>query len=270
MDRGPYSEVLSLLNANPNWEVYGSVEDVSGHYVHYNSTRVELQSEGDMESEDPAALEAASASVAKLEAALQDQVRTWNRELEKQLYSSLEAAQSDETLTDWMEANEWRFDDEGNRIDMSKFMPVDNLQPGIRDRVLKEYADLFDRTPEQVYTALMQRNYRFDKRGNRVDVSQFVQVSDLEDGVRKEVLEKYRNLLTEDNGWAEPDEDDWKERLQHYGFGMVSIRYSLGYSQGDGASFTAKGIDVKKLCSEMVKEQRTKATAESLVTCLIA
>jgi hypothetical protein len=64
-------------------------------------------------------------------------------------------------------------------VDLNDFMPVDNLQPSVRDRVLREFADLFDRTPEQVYMVLTQHSLRFDKRGSRVNVNQFKTVDQL-------------------------------------------------------------------------------------------
>ena len=274
LERGPYYEVLKLLEQNPNWTVIGSVDSDRGHYVHWNSTDVSLQVEGylgDGESDPESEADlAASAAVDKLQEVLKEQVIDWNKQLEKALYASLESQQSDETLIDWMNNNgEWRFDEDGEQVDLTDYMPVDNLKPGIRDRVLREYADLFDRTPEQVYQALMQRDYRFDKRGNRVDVTQFKKIDELDEATRKRILDKHRDFLTQDNDWATWVEDDWKDKLEKFGFERVEIRYSLGYSQGDGASFTCDSIDVKKLCEAMLTQQKTEAEAKTLAASLI-
>lgn len=260
-----------LLEKNPNWTVLGSVDSDRGHYVHWNSTDVSLQIEGWLGDEpgDDAAETAAGQAVDRLQEDLKAQVISWNKQLEKDLYAELEAQQSDETLIDWMNMAEWRFDEDGNQVDMSDYLPVDNLKPGVRDKVLREYADLFDRTPEQVYTALMQRDYRFDKRGNRVDVTQFKKINELDEATRKRILDKHRDLLVQDTDWATPVEDDWQEKLEQYGFERIEIRYSLGYSQGDGASFTCDSIDVKKLCEAMLKQQQTEAEAKSLAATLI-
>jgi hypothetical protein len=65
-------------------------------------------------------------------------------------------------------------------------------------------------------------------------------------------LEKHRDMNVEYNDWQEFLLDDWKERLEAMGFEKPEIRFSGFWSQGDGASFTAKYINLEKLLSHMV------------------
>jgi len=76
-------------------------------------------------------------------------------------------------------------------------------------------------------------------------------------------------LVEGDDFWAQDSIGKWTEMLEGLGFRDIDIRYSLGYSQGDGASFTSKSIDVALMCEGMIKRQQTKAQVEALVTGLI-
>lgn len=262
------------MEDNPDLEVVGRIFDNTHQYVHENSTSVELSLEGSMgqpgQMEYPnAPPDKAHALIQALQEDLQDKVRDWNHKLTRELYAALEDQQSDEALIEWYNTNERRFDDEGEEVDLTDFMPVSNLPPGIRQRVLAQYADLFERTPEQVYTALMKRDIRFDRRGSRVDIDQFKRIDELDPKMRAGILEKNRNILVEDNFWAEPVEEEWKAKLEEMGFERIEIRYSLGYSQGDGASFTAGNIDVRKLVLVLLKQAKIEAAAKQLVSNLL-
>jgi hypothetical protein len=275
LERGPYYEALKLLEANPYLEVRGRVYSSNSHYCHERSTSVELTPEGWMgatNEEEMSIPDKVFDFFWKLQETLEEQVVAWNKQITHELYAALESFQSDEMLIDWMNnAAEWRFDDEGERVSLDDFMPVDNLKPGIRDRVLKDYADLFDRTPEQVYAVLMQRGLRFDKRGSRVDVNQFKKVDELPEKLKKSILDKHRNILVDgDDQWALGAQNEWQEKLEALGFERVEIRYSLGYCQGDGASFTSDTIDVKKLCTGMMQRQKTEAEAQAMAANLLA
>ena len=273
LERGPYYEALKLLEANPYLEVRGRVYSSNSHYVHERSTTVELNPEGWMgEGDDEQSIpDQVHDLFTKLAETLGEQVVAWNRKLTADMYAALESFQSDEMLIDWMNnAANWRFDEDGEQVDLDNFMPVDNLKPGIRDKVLREYADLFDRTPEQVYTVLMQRGLRFDKRGSRVDVSVFKKVDELPEKMKKGILDKHRNILVDDDDqWGLAVQDEWQEKLEAMGFERVEIRYSLGYSQGDGASFTSDSIDVKKLCTALMQKQKIEKAALEMAANLL-
>jgi hypothetical protein len=274
LERGPYYEALKLLEANPNLEVRGRVYDSNSHYVHERSTSVELNPEGylgDNGENEMSIPDKVYDLFTKLADTLGEQIVAWNRKLTAELYGALEERQSDETLIEWMNNGvEWRFDEDGEQVALDDYMPVANLKPGIRDKVLRDYADLFDRTPEEVYSVLMRRGLRFDARGNRVDVTVFKKVDELPEKLKTRVLDKHRSILVEDDElWAVPVADMWKEKLEAMGFERVEIRYSLGYSQGDGASFISDTIDIKKLCSVLMQQQRTEATARALAANLL-
>lgn len=268
------------MRNNPNWGVNGNVSSINHHYVHWNSTRIEFNTEGYLgtegyewpggESEGAQREAQADKAVETLAEVMGEQIISWNREIEKELYAELEYQQKDEVISDWMTANDWVFDEEGERADLSDYVTVDLLKPLVQQRVLAHFADLFERTPEQVKAALLKRKVRFDKRGNQVDTSQLVTVDKLPEKVRAKVLDKYRSILVEgDDFWAESTIENWTQDLEELGFRDIDIRYSLGYSQGDGASFTAKSIDVQKMCEGMIKKQATQKQVESLVNGLL-
>lgn len=273
--RGPYHDTLRILDANPYLEVRGRVYSTNSHYVHERSTAVELTPEGWMGATDTEEMEITQKVYAvfeSLQETLEAQVVAWNRAIAHELYASLENATSDETLIEWLNNTaEWRFDEDGRQVSLDEFGPIDSLKPDVRARVLKEYADLFDRTPEQVYATLVQRNLRYDRRGNRVDLSQLKRVDELPEQDKTRILDANRDMLVEDEGWwAGSITEAWTEKLEALGFQRVEIRYSLGYSQGDGASFESDSIDVKRLCTEMVKQQQTKEAARATAANLLA
>jgi hypothetical protein len=269
---GPYFQIYELLERNPNLSASGRVYVTNHHYVHERSTSVEINVEGYLGdgADEQDITNEVYGLFGEMQDSLGDDVVDWNRKLTGQLYKELEENQTDEAIIDWLDNNDRRFDDEGDEVDLTDFVPVDNLKPGIRNKVVREYADLFDRTTQQVYTALMQRGLRFDRHGNRVDVSRFKRVSELPEDVRKRILDKYRDVLVEDEFWSEALQDDWQQKLEEMGFERVKIRYSLGYAQGDGASFTADSIDVRKLCLAMMQQKKVEAAAHRLVGTLLS
>lgn len=60
---------------------------------------------------------------------------------------------------------------------------------------------------------------------------------------KEKVLEKMGDINTSFE-WYDNTLSDWKERLEKLGYNDTEISFSGFYSQGDGASFTAKGIDL--------------------------
>lgn len=103
----------------------------------------------------------------------------------------------------------------------------------------------------------------FDEEGNMVTqveggrrVRTGVRFSELSPEAKEHALDHYRNWDTDDSSWAEYLEGDFEKQLESFGFDRVDIQYSLGYSQGDGACFTAGTIDVKKFLDQMVSGRR--------------
>lgn len=62
--------------------------------------------------------------------------------------------------------------------------------------------------------------------------------------LKEKVLEKYRDFNVDCDFWSEVIIEDWKEKLENYGFISPEICFSGFWSQGDGASFTCKNTDI--------------------------
>lgn len=71
-------------------------------------------------------------------------------------------------------------------------------------------------------------------------------IDKLSDSARAKVIEVNRYNLAQFDGWDEFILDRWKEKLAALGFEDVEILYSGFASQGDGASFTTREIDISK------------------------
>ena len=74
-------------------------------------------------------------------------------------------------------------------------------------------------------------------------------VDKLPEDIKQWVLDKYRHLEVEDFDWWDCVYDDWKEKLQEFGFMEPEIYFSGFGSQGDGACFDCKHIDIRKFAS---------------------
>lgn len=256
-------KLLQELRRNPD-DLYGRVvyRSYAWHYVHEQSTRVDLTS--DLADEYQPLVD-------QFEKDLKDLIVDLNRGIKQELENELEYQRSDNVIIDLLDANEMYFDAEtGERVDMPDFLTIDQIPKGpVRNKILSHYVDLFDRTPEEVAKALMRREVKFDKRGNLVDTSSFKRASQLPDEIKQRVIDSYRDWSTQDSEWAQPAIDAWVERLENMGFGRVQIAYSLGGGQGDGASFTADSLDCVKILEHMLKRQECQKRVETLVVGLI-
>lgn len=63
--------------------------------------------------------------------------------------------------------------------------------------------------------------------------------SELTPAAKEKALTELRDCNVDYNGWADCVLDDWKEKLEKFGYTSPEIAYSGFCSQGDGASFTA-------------------------------
>lgn len=70
--------------------------------------------------------------------------------------------------------------------------------------------------------------------------------SELSDEAKKKAIEYAKERLSEDNYWKEDIIGDWIIYLNTQGYESVEIAYSGFWSQGDGASFVCRNIDVSK------------------------
>jgi hypothetical protein len=252
--------LLSALESG-EFRLEGRVRDANSHYVHENSTAVEL---------DTDLPEQYDKLVVSFEKFLEDQHRTWNRKLTRELYQELEHQNSDEAIIESLDANDVHFDDTtGAQVDMDDFVFIHMLPGDVQARVCQEYAELFDVAPEKVRDSLERRKAVFDMRGNRVDTSHFKLASELPDALKAKVVEKHRDWNTQDEMWSEWITDEWKRRLESMGYDRVEIRYDLSYSQGSGASFIAGYFDGKKLIQGLLSKQKQEAKVQALLKGLV-
>jgi hypothetical protein len=63
---------------------------------------------------------------------------------------------------------------------------------------------------------------------------------ELSDEVKEKVLDEYRYVNVDYDGWYDFVVEDWEEKLEKLGYEDVKIYFSGFYSQGDGACFVAK------------------------------
>jgi hypothetical protein len=64
--------------------------------------------------------------------------------------------------------------------------------------------------------------------------------------ITDEIINKYRHIEVDNNDWYEYLIDEWKEKLEDLGYMEPEISFSGFWSQGDGASFTCRWIDLAK------------------------
>lgn len=76
---------------------------------------------------------------------------------------------------------------------------------------------------------------------------------ELSDKAKSKVLEDFRYINVEYWEWYHDVYDQWSEKLTENGFIDIDISFSGFSSQGDGASFTAKRIDVREWCKKNKK-----------------
>lgn len=71
---------------------------------------------------------------------------------------------------------------------------------------------------------------------------------DMTEEQKARVIENNRNLYTSDNNWHDQDCECYKRELEEMGFGSdVDLQFSGFCSQGDGASFTTKNVNIEKV-----------------------
>ena len=57
---------------------------------------------------------------------------------------------------------------------------------------------------------------------------------------KKQFIDKHRDINVTYDGWWDGVYDEWCEKLKALGFSDIEINFTGFWSQGDGASFTAK------------------------------
>lgn len=72
--------------------------------------------------------------------------------------------------------------------------------------------------------------------------------------LKQKVLQKHSDINT-DYDWYNFTLNDFENELNQQGFEDVNISFSVFYSQGDGASFTCKSVDLDKLANILFDKQ---------------
>lgn len=265
--KGPYSRLRALLRQNPNLSASGRVTRNSHHYVHSETVSLELSVEGYIDKGDEEV--DVNDEYGQLIEEVQEKMESWVKKMcgkiESSLQSDLDDQQTNEAIIESLDANEYYFDEEGEEVDMAHFVPADQLPAHIQLKVVQQHTDLFNNTPQQVIQDLVARKLRFNPLGEIVDVTRFKKASDLEPDIQEKVCDERRDWNTQDDYWAEGTIEYYTDEIERFGFDGVEINYSLGGSQGDGASFTATSIDVE----QFLDTRLAKAKVESQATVLV-
>ena len=87
---------------------------------------------------------------------------------------------------------------------------------------------------------------------------------ELPEDVKVKVLEKNREINVDYPQWHDPEIEYWEEKLEGMGLENPKISYSGFYSQGDGASFTCKNVDIEKFLTSQKAKGRFKALLKAL------
>ena len=75
--------------------------------------------------------------------------------------------------------------------------------------------------------------------------------SELNEEAKAKALEAHNHILVEDNDWHDPLLEGFQEDMEAIGFADVKPSYSGFWSQGDGACFTCKSVDLVKVFEHM-------------------
>lgn len=82
-------------------------------------------------------------------------------------------------------------------------------------------------------------------------ITNVYEFEELSSDAKEHALDKYREWMTDDPYWYTCIEEDWKDKLSDLGIEKPEISFSGFYSQGDGAVFECKGIDLIKLMNNL-------------------
>ncbi len=146
---------------------------------------------------------------------------------------------------DSLDANEIYFDADGDRYSGDRGRKLNELPPVVQAQVVRRMGSDFFDTDDQVINRISGQPVFFDSRGNRV-VKDWFLASELEESGKKCACDKNRDFNVV-HDWYEFTVSDWKEKLATLGYlGEIEINFSGFSSQGDGASFTCRSIDVRE------------------------
>lgn len=87
--------------------------------------------------------------------------------------------------------------------------------------------------------------------------------------LKQKVFENYHDFNVAFNDWHDFLLDDWKEKLESYGFVSPEIRYRGFWSQGDGASFTCDYVDIPVFLENFSNEINLRKKQKKLLLALM-
>jgi hypothetical protein len=253
--RSDYQLLLDLLKRNRGLSTYNHVTASERR----RRSTVALQVEGELDSgEDFSASKARDALVERVEKEVQDWVDDFNDKIQEGLEREYDDLTSDDQVVDTLNANDYYFDEEGNDVDKPGIFSAGQLKPDVQAMLFHEYRDLLNRTPQEVIRDLIARDLPFDRHGNLVDESEYKKVDDLDDDVREQVLDRHRNVNTDDSYWYEGVVDGYEEDLKYYGFVEPEVTFSLG----EFAMFVANDIELETFLAKVLQDQEKRQQRE--------
>ena len=184
-----YIQLVNALNAHPEMEVNGKLTR-HGHYVHQHSTSFEMTVDN-----TPEQLDVLGGDFWRLvdhvEKLIKEEVVSINNKIYRALEREHDWLQSDEAIDDSIEANDYRYNREGE-LDAGR-IKFARLSPKAKERARDNH-----------------------REGNL------------------------------DYEWWDHIYEEWITELEEMGWRNPEINFSGFSSQGDGASFTADGLDFRK------------------------
>lgn len=87
---------------------------------------------------------------------------------------------------------------------------------------------------------------------------------ELSESAKAKVLEAERDINVEDSFWHKYLLEEWEQELESMGFEDPTISFTGFWSQGDGASFTSKNVDIEKFLTSQKARGRFKAILKAL------
>lgn len=184
-----YIQLVNALNAHPEMEVNGKLTR-HGNYVHQHSTSFEMTVDNTPEQLDVLGGDFWRV-VDQVERLIKEEVVNINNKIYRALEQEHDWLQSDEAIDDSIEANDYRYNREGE-LDAGR-IKFARLSPKAKERARDNY-----------------------REGNL------------------------------DYEWWDHIYEEWIAELEEMGWRNPEINFSGFASQGDGASFTATGLDFRK------------------------
>lgn len=152
---------------------------------------------------------------------------------------------------------------------------LDKLEAAITEDVRKLSKEIY-RELEQQYDYLFSdenardaseaNGYRFTEDG---DTDGTLSYDQLDGSAKERVRQWIGQSETEFNTWHEYLFEEWEKKLEEQGFRDPEISYRGFNSQGDGASFTCKWIDMDKYLKHELVPKQQESMAVALVKSLL-